>query len=101
MQIEEGKFPALGEGDDFAVQNNIGRKRPPLVGNFGKLLGDAFEIARENLDSGRAAMHLGANAVEFVLDVNHPTGAFFSETRPNGVGSGLGTGEHAFDWPKQ
>ena len=72
-----------------------------MLRNFWKLIGNAFEIARENLDACRVAVHLGANAVKLILDVNNPTGAFFDETSPNGIGGWLRSREHAFDRPKQ
>ena len=70
MQIEEGQFAAVLERDDLAVEDKIDIELARLLGQFRKLIGDALQIARENLHALRIAMQLRANAVELIFRIN-------------------------------
>src|SRR4030088_639447 len=61
------------EGDDLAIEDKIDIELARLLGYFRKLVGDAFKIARKDLDAFDVAMKLRADAVEFVLGINDVT----------------------------
>ena len=70
MQIEKGEPAIFLEGDNFTVDNQLFLEVPGLIGQLGKLTGDAPQIARENFNALCGAMKLRANAVEFVFQIN-------------------------------
>src|SRR5216684_996216 len=76
--------------DDFAVEDKIDIELARLLGQFWKLIGDALQIARENLHPLRIAMQLRPNAIELIFRVNgcscrRPGGRILSldKSRPN------------------
>src|SRR6185312_6715313 len=70
LQIKKCQLLPVFESHNLAIENHILPKVPSLLRNLDELFGHPSEIARENFDALAAAMQLGANAVELVLDVN-------------------------------
>src|SRR5262249_166354 len=70
LQIKERQSPAFCKSYDFAVSNQLLVEFSGLFGELRELSGNASQIARENLDPLSVAMKLGANAVEFVLNIH-------------------------------
>ena len=92
MEFGEGERPVVLPREQFTVEDAVFGQVEGGAGEVGELRGDAVEVARVEFDAVAGFVELAADAVVFFFE---PDGG--GKAGEDGVGGGLGAGEHELD----